>query len=106
MPKKKLVSVFPYNGSQYLRNIAFDSQKNHGIERTIFLKLKKYLNEKDIDIQTVDLPTEKEPFRYVYFDMPYPWNIRSWRRILQNRNKNVLICNESALIIPFNYWKI
>lgn len=104
--EQKLVSIFPYNGDQYLRNIAFDIKKNKGIEATIFSTLKKYLKRKNIEIITYDVSTKQSPFKYVYFDMPYPWNFKAWRVIVRNRKKNILICNESALIIPFNYWKI
>ncbi len=103
---KKFVSIFPYNGTAYLHNVAFDIKKNKGVEALIFWKLKKYLNKKNIIINTYDMATQKAPEKYVYFDMPYPWNLRVWKMILLNRRKNILICNESSLIIPFNYWKI
>ena len=102
---EKLVSVFPYNGDQYLGNIAFDINRNKGIERTIFATLKKYLNKRDIDIITYDIPTKQKPFKYVYFDMPYPWDLKAWRKIIVNTNKNILICNEPPIVIPFNYMK-
>lgn len=102
----KLVSIFPYNGNQYLRNIAFDIKKNQGIEALIFSTLKKELKKENINIVTYDMISNQDPFKYVYFDMPYPWNIKAWKMIVRNKKKNVLICNESSLIIPFNYWKI
>lgn len=104
--EEKFVSIFPYNGNAYLRNSLFDIQKNKGIEATIFAKLKKFLKERNISVNTYDIATKKAPYRYVYFDMPYPWDFRAWRVIIMNRKKNILICNESSLIIPFNYWKI
>lgn len=100
------ISVFPYNGDQYLKNVAFNRKKNRGIERTIFLTLKDYLNEKDIEVFTYDVAGERKIFKYVYFDIPYPWNFKVWKTIIRNRRKNALICNESALIIPFNYWRV
>lgn len=105
MNEEKFVSVFPYNGNQYLRNIAFDIKKNKGIEALIFSTLKKYLKKRNINIATYDVIADKDPFKFVYFDMPYPWNLTAWKTIVLNRNKNILICNESSLIIPFNYWK-
>lgn len=106
MSEEKFISIFPYNGNQYLHNIAFDSQKNKGIERSIFLTLKKYLKQRNININTYDISTKKAPYKCVYFDLPYPWNFSAWKLVLTNRKKNILICNESSLIIPFNYWKI
>lgn len=106
MKDKKFVSIFPYNGDAYLHNIAFDIKKNKGIEALIFFKLSNFLKKRNIEINTYDIPTNKPPYRYVYFDTPYPWNMRAWKTIFFNIKKNVLICNESSLIIPFNYWKI
>ena len=106
MKEEKNVSIFPYNGKQYLHNIAFDSQKYKGFETTIFVFLKNFLKKRNININTYDVVTKKVPFRYVYFDAPYPWNFDAWKTILFNRKKNILICNESSLIIPFNYWKV
>jgi len=106
MLEEKFVSIFPYNGNQYLHNVAFDFKKNKGIEKSIFLTLKKYLKERNININTYDISTKETSYRYVYFDLPYPWNFSAWKLILTSRKKNILICNESSLIIPFNYWKI
>lgn len=106
MKNEKFVSVFPYNGDAYLHNVAFDIKKNKGIEALIFLKLKNYLKERNIHINTYDIATKKSPDKYVYFDMPYPWELGAWKMILSNKKKNILICSEPSLIIPFNYWKI
>lgn len=106
MKETKYISVFPYNGNQYLHNIAFNSKKNRGIEASIFITLKRYLQERNIIICTYDTRTESAPFMYVYFDVPYPWNFNAWKMLLSNTNKNVLLCSESALIIPFNYMKL
>ena len=65
--KHKLVSVFPYNGDQYLKNIAFDIKKNKGIEALIFATLKNELNKKNIEIATYDVPARQSPFKYAYF---------------------------------------
>jgi hypothetical protein len=105
MKKETVVSVFPYNGTQYLNGVAFDPAKNKGIEATIFAALKRYGKKKHVSINTYDV-VGKQADVYVYFDMPYPWNLRVWREIIAHTSKNVLICNESSLIIPFNYWKI
>lgn len=102
----KLVSIFPYNTSEYLNNKGFDPRNNKGIESSIFLNLRKYLNFRNIEICTFDACEEKPKYKIVYFDLPYLWNIKAWKMILRSRKKNILICNESSLIVPFNYWKI
>lgn len=106
MQDKKFISIFPYNDTRYLQNILFDIKKNKGIEASIFSTLKKYLKRNNIEINTYDVTIKETPDKYVYFDLPYLWNFTAWKLILTNRQKNILICNESSLIIPFNYWKI
>lgn len=109
MAEEKFVSIFPYNVKSYLRNSIFDAKKNKKIEPPIFAVLKKYLQEKNIYINTYDIATKETPYKYVYFDLPYPWDFSSfpvWKMIFLNRKKNILICNESATVIPFNYMKI
>ncbi len=109
MIKTKIVSIFPYNVKSYLKNGIFDPQKNKKIEPPIFAVLKKYLQEKNIEINTYDINTPETPYKYVYFDLPYPWDFSGlsvWKMIFLNRRMNILICNESAMVIPFNYMKI
>lgn len=102
---KPYVSIFPYNSNQYLHDRAFDRGKNRGIESTIFLHLQEFLNRRGIDIHTYDMPQAKMASLFVCFDVPYPWDVRAWGAILRHTGPRVLIANESALIIPFNYWK-
>lgn len=106
MPEEKYISIFPFNNSAYLQNAAFDMERNRGVEALIFATLKNYLKERNITINTYDIATKKPPFRYVYFDLPYPWDFRAWKIILSNKKKNILLCNETPLVIPFNYWRV
>lgn len=107
MLKKKFISIFPYNNHDaYLHNVVFDIQKNKGREVLIFVKLKNYLRERNIYLNTYDIATNSTPYKYVYFDIPYPWNLGMWKRIISNKKKNILLCNESALVNPFNYMNV
>ncbi len=106
MKKKKFLSIFPYNGNQYLRDVVFDVHKNKGVEALVFVWLKNFLQKKNIYPHTYDVATKSPPYKYVYFDLPYPWNVKAWWIIFSHIGKNILICNESSLIIPFNYWRI
>jgi alpha(1,3/1,4) fucosyltransferase len=106
MAEEKFVSIFPYNSGQYLHNIAFDIQKNKGVEVLVLVKLKQFLHKKNISVNTYDIVTTTPPYKCVYFDLPYPWDFSGWKSILSHIGKNVLICNESSLIIPFNYWRL
>ncbi len=103
--EEKFISIFPYNVKAYSRNLIFDIHKNKGIEATIFATLKKYLNKRNININTYDISTKKDPDIYVYFDLPFPWNLSAWKLILLHKKEKILICNESSMVIPFNYMK-
>lgn len=98
----KYVKIFPYNGGKYLQNKIF----REGVEVLVLSKLKEYLKKNNIDINTYDIKTPEPAYKCVYFDTPYPWDIAGWKLILSNIGKNVLICHESSLIVPFNYWKV
>ena len=101
-PEKRYISVFPYNVSGYLQNTVFDPKKNKGVEASVFFVLKECLEANNIEINTYDVKTEKAPFKYIYFDTTYPWNLKAWKKIVFNIVKNVLICNESSIVFPFN----
>lgn len=103
---KYYIRLFPYNGSQYLNNIAFDEKNNKGVEASVLVYLHHYLKKRGFILDTYDIPQVAPIQAYVYLDLPYPWDISAWKTILTNVGKNILFCNESSLIIPFNYWRI
>lgn len=107
--KKNFISIFPGNYKIYLRNSIFDPQKILDYWNRIFIHLKKYLKNKNIGINTYDIPTKNTPYRYVYFDLPYLWvprNFAVWKSIFLSRQEKILICLEPAIVIPYNYMKI
>ncbi len=107
--EEKFVSIFPNNSKAYLRNAMFYMQKNSGIEIPIlFSKLKKFLSQRKIYINTYDVSIKKPIFRNIHFDLPYPIlsNFYAWKVIFLDRKKNILICTEPPIVIPFNYMRI
>lgn len=115
---KLSVSIFPgnrrsylgnsINRRSYLGNSIFDG-KNLDDWNPVFVKLKKILKQKNIEINTYDIPAKKPPFRYLHFDLPYLWepgNFPVLKLILSHKDKNILFCNETPLVIPYNYMKI
>lgn len=105
---EKLVSVFPNNVKAYLQNSMFDVQKNKSWEVSIYAKLRNFLRQRNININTYDIAIRKPIFRNIHFDLPYPFpsNFHIWKIIFLNRKKNILICNEAPIVIPFNYTKM
>ncbi|MDO8638393.1 MAG: glycosyltransferase family 10 [Candidatus Daviesbacteria bacterium] len=106
--EEKFVTITPSNYNAHLRNALFDIKKKQKNVETIFATLKKYLKQRNIHINTHDIFTKKNPYRYIYIDLPYPFprNFAVWKMIFSNKKKNILICNESSMIAPFNYMKI
>ncbi len=105
---KIFISIFPGNRKSYLRNNIFDPNKQDEWS-PIFIELKEYLNKNGVDIQTCDLPEEKISYRFLSFDLPYPWRVwtfPAWKKIFSNKNSNILLCQEPPTVIPFNYMKV
>ncbi|MBI2596889.1 hypothetical protein HYW41_01920 [Candidatus Daviesbacteria bacterium] len=99
MKKNKLfISLKPFSGQTFLKNKIFKLDNG----TNIFLNFKKCLEKYNIDISTIDLSEGKSIYRYVYCDIPYPWEIGYWKKIIQNKEKNILFCFESPIINPFN----
>ncbi len=105
---RKYVSLFPYNLRANLKNLIFDPRRNKRVDATIFATLREYLKQNNISINTCDISVKGEIYRYVYFDIPYPFpsNFFIWKLIFSNRKKNILIANEPPIVVPFNYIKI
>ncbi len=105
---RKYVSIFPGNNQANLRNAIFYPRKSMDTFSWAYVYLKKYLEQKNIDINTYDIPTTSTPYRYVYFDLPYPIpsNLPVWKLIILNNPKNILICHEPPIVMPFSYMKI
>lgn len=93
------ISLKPFSGELFLKNRIFEIDNGNNI----FFNFKKRLQKYNIDINTIDIEKEGLIHRYVYCDIPYPWEIDYWRKIIQNKEKNILFCFESPLINPFNH---
>lgn len=105
---QRFISIFPSNVKYYLRNSIFDNRKKDEWN-PIFIKLKKILKQKKIDINTYDVSIKKPADTYIFFDLPYLWNFWSlpvWRMIFSHKEKNILIIHETPSVIPYNYMKI
>lgn len=105
---KKFVSVFPNNVKTYLQNSIFDIQKNKSTESPIYAKIRNLLKERNIAMNTYDISTGTPSYRNIHLDLPYPIpsNFHLWKTIFLNRKKNILICLEPPVVVPFTYMKI
>ncbi len=95
----RAISIFPGNLKSYLQNSVFDTKKMDEWN-PIFIKLKKFLKQKNIDINTYDIPT-KMPFRDIYFDLPYIWDLSNfpvWKIIFFQKEKSILLVSRVIAI--------
>lgn len=106
--EEKYVSVFPNNVKDHLQNSMFDAKRNKSTESPIYAKLRSFLRQRNIEINTYDVFSKVSSYRNIHFDLPYPFpsNFHIWKIIFSNRTKNILICFEPPIIDPFSYMKI
>lgn len=106
--EEKFVSIFPNNIKHYLRNSMFGIHKNKGIATPSHAKLRNFLKQRNINLNTYDIRTIKPPYKNIHWDLPYPLpsNFPIWKTIFLNRKKNILICTEPPIVNPFSYMKI
>lgn len=98
----KVVSLKPYYGKLFLNNRVFKIADSPNI----FLNLNKRLKKEGVLIDTIDIKQKQKIDKYVYCDVPYPWEFGLWFKIILNKEKNVLFCFESPLVNPFSHIKL
>src|SRR3989304_2217192 len=96
------VLLKPYNHKIFYNNKVFKLDNG----TNAFLGLKEKLLKHNVQVDTIDTVLEAKVDKYIYADLPYPWEIGLWLRILLNRKRNILFCLESPLINPFNQIKL
>src|SRR3989344_6598178 len=105
--KQKYVHIFHNNVKTSRKNAMFDSQNNPMTEASIYKRLKNFLKQKNVHINTYDIPLKCSSYRNIHYDLPYPIpsNYPVWKQIVLNKKKNILICTEPPTVNPFNYIK-
>lgn len=99
--KKKLVCLKPFYGKIFLKNRIFNIDNGHNI----FFDFDKKLKKEGVEIATIDIRSKRKVDRFIYCDIPYPWQIGLWIKVIFNRDKNILFCFESPLVNPFSHLK-
>lgn len=101
---KRYVAVKPFNSKVFYKNGLFD--KKYEIGSPYFITIKKLLKKKNIEINTIDISVKHEIEKYVYMDVPYPWEYKLWMDLIRHTNKNILYVLEPPIVNPFNFMKI
>lgn len=103
MEEKKFVALKPPNNKVFYKNAIFN--ENSLTSSFYLIAARKLLKRNHIEMNTIDIQN-LETIKDVYIEVPYPWNIGVWARILKNRKKNILFIGEPPIINPFSFMKI
>lgn len=99
---QKFIALKPFNNKVFYKNAVFDERNQTGSHYLIAAR--KLLAKKNIILSTIDILTTTQ--KDVYTDVPYPWELKLWIRIIINRSKNILFIVEPPIVNPFNFIKI
>lgn len=98
---KKIIAIKPFNNNVYYNNACLDEHSKNG--SSYLIAARKILAKKNIIMNTIDISTSIPTLRDVYMDVPYPWEIQYWIRIIKNREKSILYIVEPPIVNPFNH---
>lgn len=99
--KEKLIALKPYNNQVFYNNNIFRINNGNNAFCNFDLEMKK----RGFRVETIDMVRGRKVYKYIYADVPYPWELLKWLTIIFNTKKNILLCLESPLIVPFNHFK-
>lgn len=99
----KRMLIKPYNNKLFYNNQLFRIDNGHNV----FLNLDKKLKKHGVILETIDRYKKGQVIsKYIYCDVPYPWNVKDWLDLFSHKSKNILFFFESPLINPFNFMKL
>lgn len=102
--RKKIIGLKPFNNKVFYKDAIFNERSQAGSPWLIATA--RFLAKKNIIMNTIDLSPENTTQKDVYMDVPYPWEIKIWFRILKNIQKNILFLIEPPIVNPFNYMQM
>lgn len=101
---KRFIALKPFNNKVFYKNAVFNEHSQ--VRSHYLIAARKLLARKNIIMNTIDIalntPTQKD----IYMDVPYPWNLKLWLRIIKNSKKSILFIVEPPIVNPFNHMKI
>lgn len=104
MKANKFVALKPFNNKIYYKNAIFRAHSSTG--SFYIIAARKLLEKNNINMNTIDIPHIQDSIKDVYIEVPYPWELGIWLRIIKNKKKNILFIGEPPLINPFSFFKI
>lgn len=102
--KKEFIALKPFNNKVFYNNAIFNE---HSLTGSAYLiATQKLLAKRNIILNTIDISTNTPTQKDIYMDVPYPWELKLWVRILKNSKKSILFIVEPPIVNPFNFMKI
>lgn len=102
--KKIFIALKPFNNKVYYKNAVLDEYSKDG--SSYLIAARKLLAQKNITMNTIDIATDTPTQKDVYMDVPYPWELKLWIRLLKNSKKSILYIVEPPIVNPFNHMRI
>lgn len=102
--KKRFIALKPFNNKVFYKNAILNEHSRAG--SPYLIAARKLLAKKNIILNTIDIAPDSPTQKDVYMDVPYPWELKLWVRILKNRKKNILYIVEPPVVNPFNHMKV
>lgn len=102
--KRIFIALKPFNNKVFYNNAVFNE---HSPTKSPYLiDARKLLADKNIIMNTIDTLPDNLTQKDIYMDVPYPWDLRLWIRLIRNSKKSILFIVEPPLVNPFNFMKI
>ena len=102
--KKQFIALKPFNNKVFYSNAIFNEHSWTG--SAYLIAARKLLAKKNIILNTTDIASDIPTQKDIYMDVPYPWELKLWVRILKNSKKNILFIVEPPIVNPFNHMRI
>jgi len=101
----RLIALKPFNHKAFYKNAIFDERSWTG-SSPYLIAARKLLAQKNIILNTIDIASNSPTQKDIYMDVPYPWELQLWVRILRNKKKSILFIVEPPIVNPFNHMGI
>lgn len=102
--RNRFIALKPFNNKVFYKNGVFNEHSETG--SSYLIAARKLLAKKNILMNTIDIAPQKPTYKDIYTDVPYPWNLKLWLRIIKNSRKSILFIVEPPIVNPFNHMKL
>jgi len=102
--KKTYIALKPFNNRVFYNNAVFNSSLP--TSSPYLIAARKLLAKNNLIMDTIDIAPKTLTRKYIYLDVPYPWQLKLWIRLLKNISKNILFIIEAPVVNPFSHTKL